>query len=298
MFHYYKNGNYLVKINDQDGTKERITMDDNMQPDFPENIDITISTRCNGGCDYCYMGCDKNGTHAKLLCWSIWDSLQPYTEVALNGNDLTNPELEALLIKLSDRHIFVNMTVNQIHFIQHFDKLLEWKCRKLIWGLGVSLKEVSNQLVDKLNNFGSDAILHTITGIITKDDIEYLSNRNIKLLILGFKLSGRGKDYYNANKNVVDRNIDWLKQNIINIIPWFRVISFDNLALEQLDIKSQISNNQWNSIYMGDDGEFTFYIDLVKGTYAKNSISGEEYPINGMTISEMFEDIKTKSVVF
>ena len=118
------------------------------------------------------------------------------------------------------------------------------------------------------------------------------------LVVLGFKPSGRGKDYYNVNRNVVDRNIDWLKQNIINIIPWFRVISFDNLALEQLDIKSQISNKQWNSIYMGDDGEFTFYIDLVKGTYAKNSISCEEYPINGMTISAMFEDIKTKSVVF
>ena len=298
MFHYYKNGNYLVKINDQDGTKERITMDDNMHPDFPENIDITISTRCNGGCDYCYMGCDKNGTHANLLCWSFWDSLQPYTEVALNGNDLTNPELEALLIKLSARHIFVNMTVNQIHFIQHFDKLLEWKYRKLIWGLGVSLKDASKQLVDKLNNFGSDAILHTIAGIITKYDIEYLSNRNIKLLVLGFKLSGRGKDYYYVNGNVIARNIGWLKQNIINIIPKFRVISFDNLALEQLDIKKQISNNQWNNIYMGDDGKFTFYIDLVKGTYAKNSISCEEYPINGMTIRAMFEDIKTKSVGF
>ena len=298
MFHYYKNGNYLVKINDQDGTKERITMDDNMHPDFPENIDITISTRCNGGCDYCYMGCDKNGTHANLLCWSFWDSLQPYTEVALNGNDLTNPELEALLIKLSARHIFVNMTVNQIHFMQHFDKLLEWKYRKLIWGLGVSLKEASKQLVDKLNNFGSDAILHTIAGIITKYDIEYLSNRNIKLLVLGFKLSGRGKDYYYVNGNVIARNIGWLKQNIINIIPKFRVISFDNLALEQLDIKKQISDNQWNNIYMGDDGEFTFYIDLVKGTYAKNSISCEEYPINGMTIRAMFEDIKTKSVGF
>ena len=190
------------------------------------------------------------------------------------------------------------MTVNQIHFIQHFDKLLEWKYRKLIWGLGVSLKEASKQLVDKLNNFGSDAILHTITGIITKDDIEYLSDRNIKLLVLGFKLSGRGKDYYNVNGNVIARNIGWLKQNIINIIPKFRVISFDNLALEQLDIKKQISNNQWNNIYMGDDGEFTFYIDLVKGTYAKNSISCEEYPINGMTIRAMFEDIKTKSVGF
>lgn len=283
-----------MKINDLNGTKERITMDDKMHPDFPENIDVTISKRCNGGCEYCYMGCSMNGTHANLLGWSFWDSLQPYTEVALNGNDLTNPELEALLIKLSDRHIFVNMTVNQIHFIQHFDKLLEWKCRKLIWGLGVSLKEASKQLVDKLNNFGSDAILHTIAGIITKDDIEYLSNRNIKLLVLGFKLSGRGKDYYNVNGNVVARNAGWLKQNIINIIPKFGVISFDNLALEQLDIKSQISNNQWNSIYMGDDGEFTFYIDLVKGTYAKNSLSDEEYPINGMTADSMFKELKLR----
>ena len=44
MFYYYKNGNYLVKINDHDGTKERITMDDNMHPDFPENIDIEDRT--------------------------------------------------------------------------------------------------------------------------------------------------------------------------------------------------------------------------------------------------------------
>ena len=121
---------------------------------------------------------------------------------------------------------------------------------------------------------------------------------DIKLLILGFKTKGRGKDYYNVNKNIVDRNIGWLKHNIINIIPKFGVISFDNLALEQLDIKSQISINQWNNIYMGDDGDFTFYIDLVKGIYAKNSLSDEEYPINGMTADSMFMDIKSKNVVF
>ena len=112
-------------------------------------------------------------------------------------------------------------------------------------------------------------------------------------------------EYYKYNSKVksakiIENRKEMLRTSLPTMIKdgWFKVISFDNLALEQLDIKKQISNNQWNNIYMGDDGEFTFYIDLVKGTYAKNSISCEEYPINGMTIRAMFEDIKTKSVGF
>jgi hypothetical protein len=42
---------------------------------------------------------------------------------------------------------------------------------------------------------------------------------------------------------------------------------------------------------MGDDGKYTFYIDLVDGTYAKNSVSHIRYPINGKTIDEMFQHI-------
>lgn len=47
----------------------------------------------------------------------------------------------------------------------------------------------------------------------------------------------------------------------------------------------------WDKQYMGDDGKYTFYIDLVDGTYAKNSVSHIRYPINGKTIDEMFQHI-------
>lgn len=46
---------------------------------------------------------------------------------------------------------------------------------------------------------------------------------------------------------------------------------------------------------MGDDGTFTFYIDLVNQTFSKNSVilKVKSIPINGMTIDEMFEVVKT-----
>ena len=33
---------------------------------------------------------------------------------------------------------------------------------------------------------------------------------------------------------------------------------------------------------------------MVNGIYAKNSLSDEEYPINGMTADAMFKDIKLR----
>ena len=44
--------------------------------------------------------------------------------------------------------------------------------------------------------------------------------------------------------------------------------------------------------YGGDDGTVTFFIDLVKGVFARNSLSQITYPIVDKTIDEMFEIIK------
>lgn len=48
----YRNGNYTVTIFD-DGTKIRDNDLDNLTPDFAENCDVTITTRCDGGCSFC-----------------------------------------------------------------------------------------------------------------------------------------------------------------------------------------------------------------------------------------------------
>ena len=41
---------------------------------------------------------------------------------------------------------------------------------------------------------------------------------------------------------------------------------------------------------MSDDGGFTFYIDMVEGTFGKNSLATVRYPIVD-SIDEMFQKI-------
>ena len=50
----YKNGNSFTRINLNDGTKIRETKDDYFDLEFPESLDISCTSKCNGGCKYCY----------------------------------------------------------------------------------------------------------------------------------------------------------------------------------------------------------------------------------------------------
>ena len=85
--------------------------------------------------------------------------------------------------------------------------------------------------------------------------------------------------------------MNWLYDNLKNIIPHFKVISFDNLSLNQLEVKRLLTPNQWEEFYGGDDGTFTFFINLVEGYFAKNSLSEVKYPINDLSMDEMFKVI-------
>lgn len=78
----------------------------------------------------------------------------------------------------------------------------------------------------------------------------------------------------------------------MEIIFTFVLVSFDNLAIEQLDVKRLMSDDEWKEFYMGDDGKYTFYIDMVEGTYGKNSLATERYPLEDDIVT-MFEKIRT-----
>ena len=51
----------------------------------------------------------------------------------------------------------------------------------------------------------------------------------------------------------------------------FIVVSFDNLAIEQLEVKRLVKDDEWEEFYMGDDGNFTYYIDMVERKFAQSS---------------------------
>jgi len=286
----YKNGNYTVKIL-SDGTKIRETEEDNFIPAFAENCDIKITDCCDGGCKWCYEGCTPNGKHGDILNAKFIDTLHPYTELALNGNDLSHPDLISFLQKLKEKKVVANMTVNQIHFERKQDMIRDLVDKELIFGLGVSLREPTSEFITLIKQY-PNAVIHTINGILSDEDVSSLANNGLKILILGYKNLRRGSNWYSVDKQNIESKQDWLRENLPDIIGKFEVVSFDNLAIEQLDVKRLMTEEEWKEFYMGDDGKYTFYIDMVTGTFAKNSLSLDRYPIMD-NIDDMFKKVVT-----
>ena len=287
----YQNGNYVVHFNIENGTKIRETDEEDFIPSFAECCDVKITDRCDGDCPMCYEGCTPAGKHGRTD-YAFFNYLHPYTEMALNGNDLSHPDLIPFLRKMKAQKVIANMTVNQLHFERHQELIRKLIDEKLIYGLGISLREPTEEFIRLVKTY-SNAVIHTINGILTKEDVQKLQNHNLKILVLGYKYMRRGESFYDANTNEIQENQKWLCDHMGEVIPHFNTISFDNLAIKQLNIRRFFTDEEWQEFYVGDDAEFTFYIDLVEGTFGKNSLAAERFPVCD-SIDEMFEKIRKK----
>lgn len=285
---FYQNGNYMVTIL-EDGTKIRASEDNDFIPSFAENCDVKITDYCDGGCEFCYEGCSTKGKHGNILNAKFLDTLHPYTELAINGNDLSHPDLIPFLEKLKEKKIITNMTVNQKHFIKNYDFIKKLTADNLIYGVGVSLVNPTDDFIDKIKVV-DNAVIHVINGIFSEDDAVKLQGNNLKLLVLGYKHLNRGISFYDNNHKIISQRQKWMYDNIDNLGKGFKIISYDNLAVEQLDMKRFFSEERWEKYYMGDEGTVTFYIDLVKNQFSKNSISQKRYELLD-SIDDMFSVI-------
>lgn len=291
----YKNGNYRTLIL-SDGTKIRKTNDDEFIPDFAENMDIKITNCCDRNCLMCHEGSMPNGKHGDIMNEKFIDTLHPYQEVAIGGGDITtHPDLIPFLQKLKERKVIANITVNQIHFVQKQDLIKRLVNEKLIYGLGISLVNPTKKFISMIKQY-PNVVIHVINGILKPSDIEALQNNNLKMLILGYKQLRRGTDWYTEDhENIIVRQM-WLKENICNIYDKFKVVSFDNLAIEQLNMRRFFTDKEWEEFYMGDDGKFTYYIDMVERKFAKSSTApmDKRYDLIDST-DEMFRRIVTEN---
>ena len=290
----YKNGNYTVAIYN-DGTKVRRTDADKFIPEFPECMDVKLTDKCDGGCKFCYENCTPNSPHSDILSQEWIHTVHPFTELAINGNDLTHPQLVEFLELMKSKKVIVNMTVNQRHFLDKFHFIKELVDNNLIKGVGVSLTDSSSiELFERIKEV-PNVVIHTIAGIVSDRDIKELMKHDIKLLILGYKEVGRGVSYFAAYQTNIIRNRMVLKANLDNLVKNCKVVSFDNLALKQLDVKDVLfkDKDNWDEFYMGNDGEYTFYIDAVNKTYSRSSTEKKiaRYPIKSSVI-EMFNTFK------
>lgn len=273
----YKNGSYTVMILD-DGTKIRYNKSNIYKPSRVESMDIKITNQCDMGCPMCHENSLPNGKHADVINNSIIDSIPPYTELAIGGgNPLAHPYLNYFLHKCKERKLIANMTVNKKHFIDNFDFIFRFYKCNYINGIGISVFDITDEEIEMIKKV--DGVCHVIIGVTPIKVMEKLANNNIKVLVLGYKDFRRGANYYCQNQDRIIISMKIWSDFISAAIKehYYSVISFDNLAIKQLNLKSVLTADEWDSFFMGDDGidgEFSsasMYIDLVEGKFGKNS---------------------------
>lgn len=280
-----KNGNYMMFIDLETGTKIRKNNLDCFIPEKPESMDIKITNKCDMGCAFCHENSTPDGLHGDIMNLKFIETLLPYTELALGGgNPLTHPDLVPFLEKCKSLKLIPSMTINQVHFMKPeyaelIDKLVN---EKLIYGLGISLTRATDEFIAKVKKY-PNAVIHIINGVQPLAEVRKLYDQNLKVLILGYKMFRRGIEYFSE---AVDSAKTEYYAELADMTKRFDVVSFDNLALNQLEVKRLLTDDEWNEFFMGNDGSHTMYIDCINKQYARSSTA----PIEDRR--DLLDDIK------
>jgi hypothetical protein len=278
----YKNGNTDVIIYD-DGTKVREVPDNELVvPLFPESIDVKITNWCDGGCSHCHEKSTQKGYHADLnRLVNVLLPLPKGVELALGGGDPTShPELIPFLIKAKDIGWIVNITINHKHLKSRLPLIKQLITRNLIHGIGISFNHAyPPNAIEDILKLTNNVVFHLIVGVNSPqelNDIQSLcldNKRKAKVLLLGYKQYGFGLSYYDRNKAVETCKQLWHQTLAKELNREGFIFSFDNLAINQLDVKRVLTNTEWKSFYMGNDGSYTMYVDAVEQMFALTSTS-------------------------
>ena len=257
----YVNGDYQIQFTDRGGEIIKPLKDNPSRMKFPNSMDVCITKQCDNGCPFCYNNSNINGKHANVEVFKRLIGTYTGGEIALGGgNVFVHPQLEDILQFCKEKEIFVAPTINQNHLKKYKDQILDLFKRNLIQGIDISLtnpdtwdEETYQEIA---NGREEDVVVHVIAGLVSNKYFKVL--RDKKVLILGYKDLGRGKG------NMPTGFIERLKAEWLDILQYkCRVIIFDNLAVEQLDIKSRFTPEEWSVVYLGEDGNGSMYLDLV-----------------------------------
>lgn len=272
----YTNGNASVWLDLRDGTRI-IEYPDNepLTLQTPLNIDIRVSTQCPYGynvetqkstCAFCHESALVSGVecHYGILQQVLMDAKLPRgTEIALGVNQITD-DLMQFVKNLWKLGLVVNITMNERYILQYGDTRLK-EMMPYVYGLGISYRSLQGclSLPDWIAEY-PHTVIHVINGIDDFDDVKELSVKYRKLLILGEKDFGFNRGKVNLD---TPQHKQW-KSNVMQLTKIFDIVSFDNLGLQQLEIRGKITDEEYKSFYQG---EHSMYINAVEQYFAPSS---------------------------
>lgn len=298
----YRNGNAVVTLDLRDGTRI-IEYPDNepLTLQTPLNIDIRVSTQCPYGynvetqkstCAFCHESALVSGVecHYGSLLRVLMDAKLPRgTEIALGVNEVTD-DLIQFVKNLYRLGLVVNITMNERYILQYGDTGLK-QMLPYVFGLGISYRSLQGclSLPDWIADY-PHTVIHVINGIDNFDDVKELGVKYHKLLVLGEKDFGFNRGKVNLD---TPQHKQW-KSNIMQLTKIFDIVSFDNLGLQQLEIRGKITDEEYKSFYQG---EHSMYINAVEQYFAPSSRTRNNIKCFGETdLRSYFQNCEAQEV--
>lgn len=283
----YKNGNASIEIQ-TDGTRT-IEFDETLNLEYPLNIDIRVQSICPLGynpktnkavCSFCHESATTDGNecdYATLL--NKLEGLPKGIELAIGCNILTD-SFVMFLTECHNMGYICNVTINQLSLKNNNIAPL---LGKYINGLGISYRnaiKIPQKFIDYEN-----MVVHVIAGIDDVNDIIKLKNQGVKkILVLGEKDFGFNSGNVDLNSA---KHKEWYRK-LRSLFDIFEVVSFDNLALEQLNVKRFVPDSLWDTLYQG---EYSFYINAVTGMYSRSSRSHDTTQWDELSLQQYFKTL-------
>lgn len=307
----YINGNYFVMIHERSGTKEyrALRSGEDFKAEFPDSIDLKITDKCSIGCPFCHESSTPQGQEGDFVeIKRVLSQLPEYPiEIALGGGDLLeSPTLSISVINWlkKDQKKIVAGTFNIKSLLKVTEGSAQSQVVRNLDNIGVSItRKPTEEELDSLYRvlpIMTNMIYHVILGIIPPKDLKDLlrtaSHNCLGILILGYKQFGRGKSMNPLSPELIQEYLNVFSefgQEKLHIVSMNtrvrRSIGFDNLALEQLNLKNYIHPLIWERIYLGEEFTNTMYVDAVKGEFAPTSRSTERVSWNDIGIIDYFK---------
>lgn len=315
----YLNGNYIVNCTGFGKTREYTTLrvGEEFEPDFPDSIDLKITNKCSHGCSFCHESSGPLGKSFNLEnTKKMLSHLPGGIEIAIGGGNILDcfDDFFELLEFCKSKEFFSRATVNILDLLNFkkqelvlkcfgFDVNCKFKRSDLLGSLGISVSKFNEVKIleeNKISNFdyytSRNIVFHIILGIYPveefKDLLDYCLSTGYGILILGLKQFGRAENIGNP------RDIERWKQVISSTVYKTRfssnklVLGLDNLAIEQLDFRSKLTEEEWNKLYLGNEFSHSMYIDAVEETFAPTSRSPLEERVKWCDVNSVIEYFK------
>ncbi len=243
----------------------------------PELIDIRLSSLCDKNCPFCYQDARPDGVHADTdYIKHVLDLLAQYRvfEVAFGGGETTlHPGLPKILEYSRSLGIVPNFSTKSLDWLKDDDYRTSVMESIGAFGYSVqSVKEVAlfGHLMGDYRLSKKQAVVHYVMGSTTIETFEAIirevAERDMSVILLGYKTVGRGKDFKPYNYG------NWL--DVIEKVRDDQYFEFSIDTLLAAESKKGLEEKdvpRW--LYSVKDGGHSFYIDCVQRCAGPSSYS-------------------------